>query len=1427
VPEGGQFRSARILIAGAVCLAGLLLTSPASAAPLTWSAPQAVDPGHPILALSCPSQSLCVGAVGGTGDIVTSTNPTGGSGAWAVTHISGAFGIGTVSCASASLCVALTTNGHVISSTNPTGGVAAWELGDELSPGVSNESIACPSTLLCVATVGQQILEKGLNHPDLFTSINPITSGSWGSTVLNDEPEHTIRGVSCASPVLCVGVGDGGHAVTSTNPNGGAGAWTAADIDGTNNLYGVSCTSASLCVAGDIAGNVALSTSPTGGSGAWSTAHIDGGFTIFNVSCASAPLCAAVDDQGNVALSSNPTGGPSAWTVSKIDQSNEMKAISCPSATLCVAGDELGNVIVGTGEGGQPGEKGGGGAGSSGGGGGGGEGQPPGPTAGLADQTPSARVGQKLLLSAAGSQIPAGQSVSSYQYQLGPGGETSVKCPGFDPVLQVTATQAAATVASVTVTTNLGLKSTAAIPVTLGSPLTLPVLKVSPGAKLPAHGASLIAPSLGALGIVASECVPRGGAGGGGSTSRRLVSSIPLRTLAPTYNAQPEGCNGGPPVDVKVGIIDGLGCWQEVDAGHPLKAAEAALLCSHEKASSLRGVGGCRLSSQVNHLVGLAGLARVHKAAAGASLISPSNALALRYDQIWYSTQPVGIDGLEIDPVNGGEIVLARAGVESSSFPKADSAYLLSSDAVVRVGGLPISLHVPDYSKLYAQGKSAAGCAENVAGGVQSGELSNADCLGSLGVPSLTEVENAFKLPNIHGPIDLSVSPHDLGIELGSFEIPKNVLPLPVLPSLPLSGKIQVNLTGLESATAAIHVELPILEDGSGHRLTGDTTLSLDNVRGLQIDNLDIKVPSLAQLGLARLRELEFHYKSPSYYAGMGTIDLNDLIHGLVRIHVLFERGNFQEGDVLYYGEAGGGFPVFGPVYLTRLSAGLSVNPVHIHGDAQLSVGPSVTNNGCGALGIHGTADLVFGNPVTLDTTAEGSILCADLGPSKIVHADSNGNFSYVEHVNYTIPNFASVDGDEGGAAYLNTNTGEIDFQIDGKVVASGGIQECVGAEPFESCVGAGFRVGADATLAIGLHHGHLVGGTGLCVHLSTPIGGFDVGAGINDLPGALAAYGTLNYPQLISHMQILLSNCNVSQWRLLPPGAGFARSHVGGARVAAFAVPAAEKMLIVGIQGQGGAPQVLLKGPGGKRVQASLDGISTDNGALVVRQPATGQTLIEVPTGAAGTWSVQSLPGSPAVKFVETAHPLSPPRIKVSVSGHGARRVLRYRVTAQPGLSVGFLEGVDRGARPIGAARGTSGVIAFTPALGSTTPRTIIARIRRNGLAAPDIVVGRYSPGVIRAGRASHIAVRRTRAGWRITWTPGSLATEQLLTVRFIDGAQVLLLAKGSQRSLTLARSLDRHAQPTAIEILARRGQSPGPPAFAVARRAKNHLRH
>jgi hypothetical protein len=88
--------------------------------------------------------------------------------------------------------------------------------------------------------------------------------------------------------------------VTSTDPTGGANAWSVINVDSDNRLTGVSCASESLCVAVDAVGNVLSSTDPAGGVEAWSVLPADPTHAFTSVSCtpAATGLCVAVDDAG-------------------------------------------------------------------------------------------------------------------------------------------------------------------------------------------------------------------------------------------------------------------------------------------------------------------------------------------------------------------------------------------------------------------------------------------------------------------------------------------------------------------------------------------------------------------------------------------------------------------------------------------------------------------------------------------------------------------------------------------------------------------------------------------------------------------------------------------------------------------------------------------------------------------------------------------------------------------------------------------------------------------------------------------------------------------------------------------------------------------------------------------------------------------------
>jgi hypothetical protein len=216
-----------------------------------------------------------------------------------------------------------------------TDGVSAAHTTSLVPPGSGSVAldgdITCPSPSLCFATDG---------FGRVFTSTDPA-AGAWAVT---DVPG--LSALSCPSVSLCVGVG-GEFVYTSTNPTGGAAAWTPALLH--PGLTEIACPSTALCVATDTTGNVWTSTEPTAGAAAWTSANVDGGNRLGYISCPSTSLCVAVDSNGNAVTSTNPGGDAAAWQVHTLTgRTDAIVSVSCPSASLCVGLENGGDVFTST-----------------------------------------------------------------------------------------------------------------------------------------------------------------------------------------------------------------------------------------------------------------------------------------------------------------------------------------------------------------------------------------------------------------------------------------------------------------------------------------------------------------------------------------------------------------------------------------------------------------------------------------------------------------------------------------------------------------------------------------------------------------------------------------------------------------------------------------------------------------------------------------------------------------------------------------------------------------------------------------------------------------------------------------------------------------------------------------------------------------------
>ena len=387
----GMVRTGLALTAVALALGCFACSAVAST--ITWSSPALIDQRVPfavpqgMIDVACPSVHLCVGTQARGVEI--STNPLGGASTWAITALPVTPGtpLDSISCASPRLCVAVSDAGQVFTSTDPTGGAGAWQgtrIGSLNYPEVSCpqvrfcvvtdvngvhvstqptrphswrwiriwgasdrrrfgdlSSIACPSRRLCVATMDTA------GYGGITWTRSPTGPGrDWKTPIHRDYifvPQFDPHSIACPSTRLCVAITQG-TVFTSTDP--ARGRWKIGYLAGID-LDNVSCPSVHLCVSIG-PHSVAVSTDPAGGAGTWRTTHPRASNAgIDSLTCASAHLCLATSSSGGsgyggdlVFATANPASGAAAWSSSSLDQGYDpLTAIACPSEQLCIGSD--------------------------------------------------------------------------------------------------------------------------------------------------------------------------------------------------------------------------------------------------------------------------------------------------------------------------------------------------------------------------------------------------------------------------------------------------------------------------------------------------------------------------------------------------------------------------------------------------------------------------------------------------------------------------------------------------------------------------------------------------------------------------------------------------------------------------------------------------------------------------------------------------------------------------------------------------------------------------------------------------------------------------------------------------------------------------------------------------------------------------------
>lgn len=610
------------------------------------------------------------------------------------------------------------------------------------------------------------------------------------------------------------------------------------------------------------------------------------------------------------------------------------------------------------------------------------------------------------------------------------------------------------------------------------------------------------------------------------------------------------------------------------------------------------------------------------------------------------------------------------------------------------------------------------------------------------------------------------------GVKLTGFDLTRPQA-LPGL-ALPLFGHVDVVLKPDGTTDLPVHLGLPsVFRDPiSGKGLTGDATLHADNANGLgTIAALHVSAPDV-WLGGVELQNMFFDYSAATGQEnGGGEVVFppsGDRIHG----ELGFVRGAFNRLYLAWSAGAGTGISVGPGAFITRIGAGFSLNPTELDGDVTTAAGTSI-GGGCPAVGVAGHLHMHFApGPVSLDATGTGQVVCIPLADI-FFHVDGGGYVTFGGGLNLDFGPF-SIDANVA-AQFLNPH-----FQFDGDAHGCVTGLGCIGGEAVLSDRGVGFC--ADFGFV------HAGGG----VHFS----------------------GTVpNLLSILAHTTLMADSCDIAQFRSLPKAAGAAQS----AAPRTLTVPRGERVAVIAVRANGTPPSLSLSGPGGRTLHSAPPNAPVRNAHEVIfTSPNTKTAYFLLNHPAPGRWTVTPDAGSAAITDVQTSHSLPAPQLHGTVTGKGASRILRYRITPLAGQQIRFVEQAGKAAQDLGVAQGAQGTLRFQPLDDPTTTRRILALVTQDGRPRTTVTVTHYRGAPVSLTAPGHVRVTRRSRRILVSWSPVSGAERYRVSARLTDGRALILSPTGHRHTITIPNV----AQTTTgtLRIVAYRGLSHRSPATTAA---------
>ena len=223
---------------------------------------------------------------------------------------------------------------------------------------------------------------------------------------------------------------------------------------------------------------------------------------------------------------------------------------------------------------------------------------------------------------------------------------------------------------------------------------------------------------------------------------------------------------------------------------------------------------------------------------------------------------------------------------------------------------------------------------------------------------------------------------------------------------------------------------------------------------------------------------------------------------------------------------------------------------------------------------------------------------------------------------------------------------------------------------------------------------------------------------------------------------------------------------------------------------GASAPPDVVLTSPGGATftTPAAPDHLTFTRNGAVVAVTNSRTTYFDIAHPAAGTWTIAPAAGaSPPLRY-EAAAPLRPLELRTTVTGTGPRRVLRWHMNAQRGVTVQFVQLGGQPTEGIATVSRSTGRLPFEIARGPETNREIKAVVAVDGVPRQITIVARFILALPSGPQVTHAQYRVKAGKVRITWRRPRGVESYEIDLRLSTGTRAYLFGgRASSASITL----------------------------------------